>query len=292
VATPVEEAFRAAALEPQGAVPWGVPVPEPGPGVYVVALTSDAASLEPTLVEAPINLEAVRSLLDLRPELRVDGTRPTPGGLAQRVSGFWLPDEAILYIGLAGTSISKRVGQYHRTPLGAQRPHAGGWFLKLLSNIDSLHVYYASCDDPDAAESAMLGAFVSGVSEGTKEKLLDSERPFPFANLEWPPGTRKRHGITGAKGEDSPRPTRTDTRAVIESGGRTRRASGGGDRMDIEAINAYVQEQLRIQGEGSVTAVEAARWLDNAGLLNDSASRPGLPLRNLMRDGLIKGQRQ
>jgi hypothetical protein len=30
-------------------------------------------------------------------------------------------------------------------------------------------------------------------------------------------------------------------------------------------------------------AVEAAHWLDAAGLLADSPSRPGLPLRNMLR---------
>jgi hypothetical protein len=41
-----------------------------------------------------------------------------------------------------------------------------------------------------------------------------------------------------------------------------------------------------------VTAVEAAGWLDEAGLLSDSPHRPGLPLRNLLREQRIRGQRQ
>lgn len=35
----------------------------------------------------------------------------------------------------------------------------------------------------------------------TKAQLVDPDHPFPFANLEWPPGVRKRHGITGARGD-------------------------------------------------------------------------------------------
>ena len=62
--------------------------------------------------------------------------------------------------------------------------------------------------------------------------------------------------------------------------------------MDIDAINDHVQQQLRIRGMASVTAVEAARWLNDAGLVGDSPHRPGLPLRNLLRDGRITGQRQ
>jgi len=41
-----------------------------------------------------------------------------------------------------------------------------------------------------------------------------------------------------------------------------------------------------------VAAVEAARWLDSAGVLSDSDSRPGLPLRNLLRAGAIAGADQ
>ncbi len=62
--------------------------------------------------------------------------------------------------------------------------------------------------------------------------------------------------------------------------------------MDIEAINAHVQQQLRVRGLAEIPAVEAARWLDQAGLLRDSPDRPGLPLRELLRAGLIEGQRQ
>jgi hypothetical protein len=38
-----------------------------------------------------------------------------------------------------------------------------------------------------------------------------------------------------------------------------------------------------------VAAVEAARWLDSAGVLRDSDLRPGLPLRNLLRAGAVAG---
>ena len=60
----------------------------------------------------------------------------------------------------------------------------------------------------------------------------------------------------------------------------------------VEAINRAIQSHLRLQGERSVTAVDAARWLDSDGLLKDSSIRPGLPLRQLLRAGSILGQRQ
>jgi hypothetical protein len=52
-------------------------------------------------------------------------------------------------------------------------------------------------------------------------------------------------------------------------------------------INAFLQQQMRQRQLEEVAAVEAARWLDANGLLKDSSSRPGLPLRNLLRAGEI-----
>ncbi|HEX8230562.1 MAG TPA: hypothetical protein VF826_14785 [Chloroflexia bacterium] len=59
---------------------------------------------------------------------------------------------------------------------------------------------------------------------------------------------------------------------------------------DIAAINRHLQEQLEIRGLDSVPAVEAAKWLDDAGLLRDR--KEGLPLRDLLRDGEVLGGRQ
>ena len=99
-----------------------------------------------------------------------------------------------MYVGLAGTSLRTRVRDYYKTPLGARRPHAGGWFLKTLSNINDLYVHYAQTDTPNAVEDKMLRAFCAGVSERARAALHDPAHPFPFANLEWPPGFRKAHG--------------------------------------------------------------------------------------------------
>jgi hypothetical protein len=57
--------------------------------------------------------------------------------------------------------------------------------------------------------------------------------------------------------------------------------------MDIEKINAYIQNRLLSDERTFVTAVEAARWLEDAGLLKDSQTRKGKPLRDLLRAGLI-----
>jgi hypothetical protein len=61
---------------------------------------------------------------------------------------------------------------------------------------------------------------------------------------------------------------------------------------ETERINRFLQATLEGSGLQSVAAVEAARWLDDAGLLRDSRSRPGKPLRDLLRSGVIKHARQ
>jgi hypothetical protein len=57
--------------------------------------------------------------------------------------------------------------------------------------------------------------------------------------------------------------------------------------MNIEEINVYIQDRLLSEERTFITAVEAARWLEEAGLLIDSPTRKGKPLRDLLRAGLI-----
>lgn len=66
----------------------------------------------------------------------------------------------------------------------------------------------------------------------------------------------------------------------------------GGSALEISKINHLIQSQLHSKGLQEVTTIEAAKWLDIAGLLKDSEVCPGRPLRNLLRRGLIIGQYQ
>lgn len=214
--------FAAAGLRPLGVTAWGGEVPEDEPGVYVVALDEDPEALTAHLPEAPIADGAIEHLLKVRPELQVDDRPPTPSGLRARLQQFWLPDETILYIGLASRSIRSRVDAYYRTKLGARSPHAGGWFLKTLERHPTRYVHWATTENPLKTEDAMLRAFCDGVSDSTRATLYDPARPFPFANLEWPPGTRKRHGIKGAKAARRT-PTRPSLPEVARSSGASTR---------------------------------------------------------------------
>lgn len=209
----VSELFAAAGEKSPQHVAWGVLPELDRPGVYVLSLEPDADGPVRADTECHVDDEALERWLQVRPELRLDGHRPSASELAGRLRGFWLPDEVVVYIGLAGTSVRRRVGQYYRTPLGARRPHAGGHFIKTLENVASLWVHYAAVNDPEAAERAMLAAFVAGASGRARSVLLDPTLPIPFANLEFPRGRRKRHGVTGSTGDVTPadRPPRRAT---------------------------------------------------------------------------------
>ncbi len=64
----------------------------------------------------------------------------------------------------------------------------------------------------------------------------------------------------------------------------------GTDEADM--ISDFLQAELRARGVQEVAAVDAAEWLDAAGLLRDSPSKPGKPLRDLLRAGKVLGQHQ
>lgn len=206
----VRSLFVAAGVSASGVVRWRERIPpprygEPGTGVYVVALTDSLDSARGALPECPLSREAVQQLLDVRPELTLDGERPEVDDLAERLAAFWCPDEVVVYIGRAGprirvkvSELSGRVAEFYTTSLGARSPHAGGWPIKTLANLGDLFVQYAYCDDVATREQRMLDAFAAGLSAPTRKTLHDAAPPMPFANLESAAG-RKAHGIKGAR---------------------------------------------------------------------------------------------
>lgn len=197
----VNALFDAARVPRLGAVPWRTPLPTSKPGVYLVARTADPAAL----ITAPpaIDNQAILELLDARAELLVDSQRPTPQALAERLASMWLPDEPVIYVGLASTSLRSRMGQFYSTRLGARSPHAGGWPLKCLADLNKTWVHFAECDDVKAAERNMLQAFIAAATPQSIAAIRDPDLPLPYANLEVvdAAGRRrvKRHGIQGAK---------------------------------------------------------------------------------------------
>ena len=198
----VADIFAAAGTGAAGVVPWGVPPAAPTTptasttGIYVVSLTGDVDSCDETLKTPPMSESAAAELLAVRPELTLDGARPSGPQLVQRLAAFWFSDEVVLYIGLAGPrkrrpaqgEVATRVGEYYDTPLGANGPHAGGWPLKTLSCLADLYVHYAYCEEVKRAEDDCIGHFAEHASIKTRRGLRDPVRVMPYANLEFPKG--------------------------------------------------------------------------------------------------------
>jgi hypothetical protein len=263
----VASIFAAAGVTPAGVVRWGdrpaLPVSpsETRTGIYMVALTDRRDQLEGELAAAPLSDAAVKELLAVRAELTLDRARPTRAQLAARLAAFWLPDEVVLYIGLAGTrknrprqgELAKRVEEYYGTPLGARSPHAGGWPLKMLSCLAELFVHYGYCDHVDEAEGKCIGSFADGVASETRSALHDPVRVMPFANLEFPKGNPKNHGIRGARApktarvaKDQPTTAATAPASAARAPGpaRTRSAGAAPARTTVVATSRHRSQNV------------------------------------------------
>lgn len=195
----IRELFAAADLIPFGTVRWGGRSLPDVPGVYCVSWSADPDATTVDKANYLPSPSAYAELLSVCPTLSIDGTIATPSTLSERFEDFWLPNEPILYIGKAGTSIRTRVGQYYSTRLGARSPHAGGWWLKTLEELAQVHVHFASCDEVAQREQSMLTAFAAHIAPEQKSLLFDSERVAPFANVDVTKGVYKRHGLSNYK---------------------------------------------------------------------------------------------
>ncbi|MDW4572670.1 hypothetical protein R8Z57_07755 [Microbacterium sp. M3] len=195
--TTVNDLFRNANVLRSGAVRWGTPVPLEKPGVYVIATTEDPQQ-HTGLVECPIDEHSVDQLIRVRPEILIDNAAADAARLTLRLRALWPASESVVYIGKAGTDTSRRVKQFYDTRIGARAPHAGGWPVKML-DTRRLWVHYGATARPGDAEAAMIALFAEAVPLEVRRALVDPSAPLPYANLEYPAGRRKAHGIRGAK---------------------------------------------------------------------------------------------
>ncbi len=161
-----------------GPVHWGDTVHCQARGVYIVALP------EP-IVSAPVQTTTLNYWVKCASKMTVHGQKASNSLLLTTLGNFWHSDEVILYIGRAGSvlagisagaTISDRVHAYYGTRLGAHRPHRGGYWIKVLSILHTLLVYWSPAPDPQALEKVMLQAFIRNRSGSDPNDL-------PFANL-------------------------------------------------------------------------------------------------------------
>jgi transcription elongation factor GreA len=180
--------LRSAGLAVDGPAFWDRSLSANGPGVFLVELPAPQARVS-------IDPKAVREWLERVPDLRLDGRRPSVAELQSRLASFWLPSQAILYIGSSSKSIGARLAGMYKTPLGERRPQSAGYWLKTLHDLPRARLWWALTPDADLFEDALL------------DRFFDAVGALPFAVLETPSGRRREHGITDPLHDEEVAPT-------------------------------------------------------------------------------------
>lgn len=276
-----EELFRKAGLRLGGSAKWGQPIPVRAPGVYVIEAPAPSSN-------APFDDKAVAAWVARIPGMLVDGQSASAETVKARLAEFWIPSTTVVYIGLAGTSLATRLQQYYKTPLGDSKPHAGGHWLRTLRDLTSFTVSWAESDNPARDEDLLLRVFAKSIESSDLPARVKAGPVLPFANRQTADGTRKTHGI----GRSVLPPA--GVARVGDQDAKPRSRSGGGPPMknSVDAINRALQKLACGHPDRRVSAVEGAAELDRLGLLRDSRSRRGMPLRIRLRKGVIESAYQ
>src|SRR3954464_1305975 len=168
---------------------WARPVPSRRPGVFVVELPRE-------LHDAPVDIVALRRWCEHSPTMTLDGEKPTPEEIAKRLHEFWLPDEPVLYVGRSAKTNNARLPAMYATPLGDARPHSGGHWLRTLSVLSELRVWWADTDAHEEYEDALIGEVAKRNAALGRDAATGGL--LPFANLVTPDGITKAHGLAGS----------------------------------------------------------------------------------------------
>ncbi len=189
--------LRANGLPVEGPVLWGKPVSGGGPGVFIVELPAPQPKVS-------IDPNAIREWLGRVPDLRLDGKRPSVAELQSRLASFWLPSQAILFIGSSQKSVAARLAGMYKTPLGERRPQSLGYWLKTLHDLNKARIWWAPTSDPELYEDTLLAAFIEAAGAP------------PYAVLATPKGDRRAHGLTAPLHDDAAaRPVKIEKVTVL-----------------------------------------------------------------------------
>jgi transcription elongation factor GreA len=194
ISRPASELLKGLGLLVDGPRLWSRPVNSRAPGVFVVELAAP-------LPDAPIDIVAIRHWLERVPALMLDGQRPTAEDIARRLHEFWLPTEQVLYIGRSARQLGARINSMYATPLGDARPHAGGHWLKTLSVLPELRIWWAETDAHEEYEDALLAEVAARNAQLDRD--AQAGRLLPFANLQTPDGVTKPHGLADSLRTDT-----------------------------------------------------------------------------------------
>jgi transcription elongation factor GreA len=194
ISRPASELLKGLGLLVDGPRLWSRPVNSRAPGIFVVELAAP-------LADAPIDIIAIRRWLEHVPALTLDGQRPTAEEIARRLHDFWLPTEQVLYIGRSAKQLGARINSMYATVLGDARPHAGGHWLKTLSVLPELRLWWAETDAHEEYEDALLDEVAARNAQLGRD--AHEGRLLPFANLQTAEGVMKPHGLANSLRTDA-----------------------------------------------------------------------------------------
>src|SRR3954451_17252756 len=198
---------------------WGRQVSSRRPGVFVIELPGG-------LPDAPVDIIAVRHWVERVPNLMLDGEKPSAEEIAKRLHEFWLPNEPVLYVGRSAKAVGSRIAAMYATPLGDARPHSGGHWLRTLSVLSELRIWWAETDAHEEYEDALLSEVAARNSSLGRDAAAGGL--LPFANLMTPDGAAKVHALVGSLRVDATPDTASGAGKGTAGGKKTSRATGAG----------------------------------------------------------------
>lgn len=140
--------------------------------------------------------------------------------------------------------------------------------------LTSLTVSWLVCSNADDAR-----AIEPGLIRSLKPVLNDNHNP----DGEYRDVLRGLRAACRDEAKQQPHHLSGSAGPASRTGGRTV------SKRNADAVNRFLQQHMAHNGIRGLDAVTAGALLDRAGILRDSAERPGQPLRRLLRRGAIQG---
>lgn len=198
MAVRVKEIFNKVGLEPSAPLKWSNAIPIKGNGVYVISTSNNSTMNRGITSSCKMNEEVFKRWKTFSPELHVSNVSIIES-IEAEINKFWKPKENILYIGESSSEtngLAKRVNQFYIRQVGWKGPHTGGYWIKLLSQLEELYVYYAVCDYPRDTEFKMLLYFMEQSAGKSFYEIQELGKHLPFANMK--ADFQKTHSISKA----------------------------------------------------------------------------------------------
>lgn len=182
----VDTLFRSLNLKYSKPYKWNEKLDANINGVYVISTSNNPLIPNQNKIELNICEKTFDSWLKDAPNLEIENEKVfSINQVKHYLKRFWDENENILYIGESTSEtnpIQKRVNQFYIHKVGKKGPHTGGYWIKLLSCLEDLYIYYAESPNPRQTEFKMIMKYVEFKSGKNIFDLDNIVHYFPFAN--------------------------------------------------------------------------------------------------------------